>query len=850
MSDQSRESSPSPSITLARRTVDDERGIRCFNRWPYRYFGECTLATDILDPYDSVYPRATPRIGFKFQATPITWEEQKVLGMGVRISKEVESSDGTLTPVTEEPGKSKRMVGRPFKKKKEETPNGTPVMVAVGLPTLTPTSEAGLLKLATDKEIERGGEDSVEALYLPGKVEDKTVDKYLKVCKKQLPDLATQIGMLNRALKLLTQYDGDAGRALHELTNSTNEELDVDPWSLKESRQFHKTVSDFNADLRYLKRDLPTKKSAQIVRFFAQWKCRQLAAHFEEEKQLASERGKGDGQTSNARQDQSTRALSPSLSIFDDGDKAGGQTQLPSKVCKMCATASSAIWYKGPVSWQNRRLCVHCGVYWRKYAAEMPSTHPDMILTRKRDLAAQEDGSLGVALPPKAAKMARIDSVKGTSSAQSSNTTTARFEPGKCVLCRKMEPKKKLGQCRQCSLSVHQGCYGLSDEELEAEVWLCEACSNERTLDAALMPQCILCPRTKLPNVPSAAGVNVSVASATSTEGTTQERSAGRLRKSVSSPPSAPLHALDAVKPTECNNWTHFFCALFMPEVVFTEPERMRIVEGAGNLPLWRYEARCDLCNQQEGACVGCAEPSCKRLFHVSCASQQPSFTLGLDLIPVKSTRRDTVLTATFRGETGHMSAVVYCNMHKEAARSRQLLDLSDMDPSGSTATQVYATTHKGVRSGSGHFDQSSYPLLRRAKRFDAVLSGNMHHVSSIIPIVQRRGSKQPALHHTFRLSTSTAEDEAGLSSFEDGGPDDKSLLSAQLASPATQARSCLRCTTLFSPFWWDLPAHAEERDKDRDDRWLGPARNGDERGQRLVVCVRCRHSVLPPLDM
>lgn len=832
-SDQSRESSPSPYLSLPKRTIDDERGTRCFNRWPYRYFGECILATDILDPHDSIYPRAIPRLGIKFQTYPITWEEQVQLGIGVKATKDFES-DGTVTPISEEPNRFRKLVGRPSKKKKDDTPIGTPTIPTISLPT----EVNNLIRIVTDKEIERGTDESVEPLYLPGSVADKTVDKYIKICKKQMPDLANHIGMLDRALKLLSQYTGDAGRALHELTNSTNEELMVDTWSLKESKQFNQIVTDYNADLRFLKKEIPTKTVTQIVRHFAYWKCKRIANQREEEKRLALEKPGFDITASNGNKTELvTRAVSPSMSIMEDDDR-DYPLQLLNKMCRMCATSNSTVWYKGAVVWSNRRLCVNCGLYWRKYGAEMPSSHPDMISTRKRDAAAMEEASLGVAPPVKAAKLSRTESHKGSSPAQS---TIALFEPTKCVLCKKMEPKKKLQQCRQCSLSVHQGCYGLNDQELADDSWFCEACSNERTLDATLTPQCVLCPVAKVQTLVKEASVPPLA------QATIPERIMGRARKSASIPPSnvSPLGALDAVKPTECNNWTHFNCALFIPEIAFTEPERMRIVEGAGNLPFWRYEAHCDICNQRGGACVGCADSSCKRTFHISCASQQSSFTLGIDLSPVKSTRRDTVVTTTFRGETGHMTAVIYCNNHKEVAKSRNLLDLSDLDSvTNLTATQVFASTHKTVKTSlpGSQYDASTYPLLRRAKRFDAVLSVSLS-------ILSRSNSKKP-LQHTIRLSTNLpGEDDIATTTSsirQEKSPveDDKTLLSAAIEQ---SSKYCCRCKTCFSPFWWLLPFNAEEIVKDSSNEWLQEAQ---EKQSDSLLCVRCRHLILPRLVM
>lgn len=57
------------------RTPADREGLRCFNGWPFRYFGEHTNAMDVLDSYDSIYPRAVTRLGPRYQADIASYEK-------------------------------------------------------------------------------------------------------------------------------------------------------------------------------------------------------------------------------------------------------------------------------------------------------------------------------------------------------------------------------------------------------------------------------------------------------------------------------------------------------------------------------------------------------------------------------------------------------------------------------------------------------------------------------------------------------------------------------------------------------------------------------------------------------
>lgn len=173
----SRESSPSSFPHPERATLDDERGTRSFNRWPYRYFGEHTLAHDVLDPYDSIYPRATPRIGIKFQGSVISWEEQEALGLGV-YARPQESVDGPLQ-IEETAYKAKKNMTKSSKKRKDENSTAnTPTLPPTQLPDVAATSGESTTStpqatLLHEKEFERGVDENVEVIYQPGRLSDK-----------------------------------------------------------------------------------------------------------------------------------------------------------------------------------------------------------------------------------------------------------------------------------------------------------------------------------------------------------------------------------------------------------------------------------------------------------------------------------------------------------------------------------------------------------------------------------------------------------------------------------------------------------------------------------------------------
>lgn len=387
-----------------------------------------------------------------------------------------------------------------------------------------------------------------------------------------------------------------------------------------------------------------------------------------------------------------------------------------------------------------------------------------------------------------------------------------------------------------------------------------------------------------------------------------------------------------------------------MPDIVLTEPERMKTVEGAGNLPMWRYQAMCDVCHDHTGgACVTCNETSCKRAFHVSCAWQAANFVLGFDIQPVKSSRRDTVPTTSFRGENGHMSAVVYCNLHRDVGKNKGLHDWADIDPAtGMTAAQVFAVTHKSVANdrsvstglvaassslgsgaagnassqaqssggpgGAGAFlanaqtsssssilpsSEGTYGLLRRAKRLDLALSqlqpnqqggvlrssssnkrlssAYFHASLSATPAPSAPGH---SYSHPMTLMSNLTNSNANTSSSINLMGNSSSAIAGANGSAGVGGpppKSCVRCQSQFSPFWFDVPMDAREINGVRegnghDDNnqqlhnveesqnldWLKAVKDASTMTSgglsnagagTPVLCLRCRHAVLPTLQ-
>ncbi|XP_066589670.1 PHD finger protein 14 isoform X2 [Prorops nasuta] len=138
-------------------------------------------------------------------------------------------------------------------------------------------------------------------------------------------------------------------------------------------------------------------------------------------------------------------------------------------------------------------------------------------------------------------------------------------------------------ECDGCGVSVHEGCYGVSDVESFSSIdslcqsapWFCEACS------AGLEdPSCELCPNK--------GGI---------------------------------------FKETDVGKWVHLVCALYVPGVAFGEVDRLSSVT-LFEMAYSKWGAKtCSLCEDSRfartGVCIECDAGMCHTYFHVTCAQRE-----------------------------------------------------------------------------------------------------------------------------------------------------------------------------------------------------------------------------------
>jgi hypothetical protein len=154
-----------------------------------------------------------------------------------------------------------------------------------------------------------------------------------------------------------------------------------------------------------------------------------------------------------------------------------------------------------------------------------------------------------------------------------------------------------------------------------------------------------------------------------------------------------PVNPREPLKRTADNNWVHVTCAVFTPEVKFGMAKAMSPAEGIPSIPRARFAEDCKACKKTGGACVACFQ--CHAPVHVECA-HQAGYVLGFQVTPVKASRRDQHNIVTINGETGVMSAEVWCKEHWTGLIKPPAHSMHEMvDDSGLNCLQLYVQTCK-----------------------------------------------------------------------------------------------------------------------------------------------------------
>jgi hypothetical protein len=245
------------------------------------------------------------------------------------------------------------------------------------------------------------------------------------------------------------------------------------------------------------------------------------------------------------------------------------------------------------------------------------------------------------------------------------------------------------------------------------------------------------------------------------------------------------------------------YCALWVPETKFTNPNRLDMVEGVG-APTLRYDLVCKICKTSNGACISCHH--CHANFHVGCA-HNAGYTFGFDVTPVKATRRDAVPTVTINGETGTMTAAVLCKEHTPKTVVHKMNE--EVEGRGMVALQLFARD----------FKQADLTLTGTARKANLVDQSTRAVPQLSTPHQANRRTSTVAGHTP--TSTRGRPSNAGLSKH------DEAVAQAAATKPK---RVCAKCKIGVSPRWWKVEEETirPEREASRDIDGA-PSTNGPE---------------------
>ncbi|XP_072311138.1 bromodomain-containing protein 1 isoform X2 [Eucyclogobius newberryi] len=217
--------------------------------------------------------------------------------------------------------------------------------------------------------------------------------------------------------------------------------------------------------------------------------------------------------------------------------------------------------------------------------------------------------------------------------------------------------------CDMCSIAVHQECYGVP--YIPEGQWLCRHCLHSPNQPA----DCILCPNTG-----------------------------------------------GAVKRTDDERWGHVVCALWIPEVGFSNSTFLEPIDGVHEIPSTRWKLACYLCKEKGiGACIQCHKANCYTAFHVSCAQKAG---LYMKMEPVKKGAADDETETDF-----HVNKTSYCGSHTPHGCVRRPLNIYN---------KVKPKNGLCKENDKGH---SKEKLKKKSKKMEPELESDGETPASPVPL-------------------------------------------------------------------------------------------------------------------
>ncbi|GAA6062897.1 hypothetical protein JCM10212_004346, partial [Sporobolomyces blumeae] len=649
-------------------------------------------------PHDSLYPRASTRLGNKFQCVVPEWDDKNKVQIAPPDPRHYFQPKKSRSSASGGAGGGDKDKGRAKKNAVEVIP--------------------------------RGEDEAVRAIWRPtDKNSDETLDQLFVEVKKLRSYAAAGVDLLNRAVKLLQENEGDVSSTIAALRKIPQAALGHAVWNEGEKKQLMDGAAQWHNDIAEIAKHIPTKKIADVVKKYYISIGHNLQ---EDELQQPEERTAVASRSRRPTHKKATRA-NARVDPTDSDDERGSVCDAPTnaaqrrtRFCAICEATDSNKWYHCPDNVSELEvkpvplvMCETCGFRWRHYGAQYPPTADDLKMVVDKP----ERKKRAVVAPPEDEPTSTA--IRRTAREPKPKEPTPPPPPPPkpvipkrpCLLCKRFEPKTALYQCDRCTLAGHASCYGVA-EGTPTEGWLCDLCEREKQRNRLVLhPRCVLCPSP----VPESDKV-------------------------------APLTALDCLKPTELNNYVHLLCGVWHPELRMSEPAMLSTVEAFALLPTSRAEEECVICKTKGiGVTVGCQD--CSKHFHVACAwSAGYRFAFEIEVVKTKKKLRESIITK-FKEEEGILSPGIWCPDHHFTHAERKTYDLGARDQAAKlTALQMFVRAYKEPKN-------PGQPLrYRQAKRFETVVEPVLKPKQPTPPVYER---------HKPSLLTTLLEESAYFAEYE-----------------------------------------------------------------------------------
>ncbi|WXC62278.1 hypothetical protein SNK03_008135 [Fusarium graminearum] len=838
--------------------------------WPYRYLGMHCKPEDALDYDDRIHPRAATRIGPRNQATVLPWPGQPVeyvkpLEFKKNGKKDTKSKEALAAIEAEKISRGNRpkwVQDMPpgYTVRGEDCDEDDPNCTAK--PMWIPPSEDVIKEKDINQYMEKA-KAMAKDLGLPERSTN---------LQDVAADTLFHTGFdTKRALKALPEKD-KAEFKEPELTPAEQkkfEEAVIKYGSELYLVRKHVKSMYYGMVTRYYYAWKKSERGMQVLENMAGRKGKKEAKRaeaaankmaddvadndddsaFDAEKANQKKRGFVCQFCSTTSSRQWRRAPNPTSGVVNDGgskssNKDKGQERVVA-LCRRCAE----LWRRYAIRWEDmeevaKKVAQSGGRAWKRKqdeellkelqaAKEMGMMTPERAPTPSAAPAAVAN----VQEPPRK-KLKSVpldkDADNGHSDTASAagSTTSKKKDKDKsvesvtvpempkprvlpCAVCGELEPQGDQHlSCRECRLTVHRNCYGIMDNRNPGK-WTCDMCVNDKNPQVSIHYKCILCPheytehdfveQPKLTHHKKKMSEKDRERERLEVQ---QARKAADFYRKKQEDMNRPVNPREPLKRTADNNWVHVTCAVWTPEVKFGNAKALEPSEGIPSIPRARYNETCKICDKVEGACVSCHQ--CRTPLHVECARQQ-GHILGFEISPVKGSRRDQVNVVTVNGESGTMSATVWCKEH--APTKTTVHHMHDIvDDSGLNALQLYVQ----------NFKQADLTLTGTARKANLMTNAAKLTGTATQPGLRRSSTTTLPTNHQHNGHTR----EAALDPKQPGG------------------KVCITCGIDVSPKWYPIDNSQERELTNGHYGTLGSeAQKFVE--QRRFQCHQCRKAQL-----